>query len=164
MADPLRLPSGFCPIISAYSGSGPGGVSRTEIEGGYPRYALAWDGGVMQIALTLRLTEEEMAVWSHFFKMIRKGAEQFVCPIDTGLGMNDHLVNIVPDSYSTNRVGLGTDVSFTVDVEPEVYQFSDEESLEILAAWELQYTNPNLNRLLKRLEISANYDVQALNE
>ncbi|AHG63195.1 hypothetical protein [Advenella mimigardefordensis] len=164
MADPLRLPSGFCPIISAYSGSGPGGVSRSEVEGGYPRYSLIWDGGVMQIALTLRLAQDELFVWAHFFRLIKKGAEQFICPIDTGLGMNDHLVNIVPDSYSTTRNGLFTDVSFTVDVEPEVYKSTEEQSMDIVQAWEVIQQYPMMLRALKRLEISANYDVQALNE
>lgn len=164
MADPIRLPSGFCPIISNYQGAGPGGVFRSEVEGGYPRYALSWDGGVMQFTLTLRLSTEELEVWTHFYRVVKKGAEQFILPLDSGLGMSDHLANIVPDSYSTARNGTFTDVSFTVDVEPEVYKYTEEESLEVLAAWELQYSMPNLLRLLNRLEISANYDVQALNE
>lgn len=164
MAD-VRIPTGFCPIITSYTGSGPGGVSMTEVEGGPHRFALAWDRGPMQFALTMRLTPRAYEVWSHFYlNIIDKGAITFAMPLDSGLGMVDHDVNIIPDSYSVTRVSQNTDVSFTVMAEPGVYAFTDEESQEVIDEWEREQRVPNLKRLLDRLAIFSNQDVMVLND
>ena len=38
------IPNGFVPVVSqGYNPTGPGGIKRTEVGGGMPRYALDWD-------------------------------------------------------------------------------------------------------------------------
>jgi hypothetical protein len=111
------LPTGFVPIASAYSYSGPGGVSRAEVAGGAARYSLDYDKGVQQFSVTLVLDKSEFSVWTAFyFHLIRKGAVSFSMPLDSGFGNQLHSCNIVPGSYSAIATdGIAYAVSFVVE-------------------------------------------------
>lgn len=120
------MPSGIKPTVAAYSHDGPGGVQRTEVAGGAPRYALQYDRGLQRFNVTLILTKAQFSVWTAFYiHIIRKGAITFDMPLDSGFGTEPHACNIVPGSYSASRTG-GTAmvVAFTVEAENKAYDFS----------------------------------------
>ena len=125
MANPV-LPNGFKPTVAAYSHNGPGGVKRTEVAGGAPRYALDYDRGLQQFNVTLILNQMQFSVWVAFFiHIIKKGAITFDMPLDAGFGTALHACNIMPDSYSASRTGgIATAVSFVVEAENKAYDMT----------------------------------------
>ncbi len=117
------LPNGFVPSSSSYSFDEPGGVMRTDVDGGMPRYALDWDRGVQRFKITLVLDLMEFSVWTAFYHFqIAKGAIAFDMPLDSGFGVELHTVNIKPGSYSAARTGGALMVvSFIAETENHVY-------------------------------------------
>lgn len=154
-----RIPSDMCPLVNGYQIGAAGGVMRTPVGGGRPRYALDWDRGVQQFQVTLLLDQTQFMAWSIFYhRTIKKGAISFEMDIDSGLGAEPHVVNIVPDSYSVVPTGgIFRSVSFIVEAESRVYDLTDEEAQGIVDLYE-EYGSAGLWRLLSRLEQFANVD------
>lgn len=125
MPNPV-MPNGFKPTVAAYSHDGPGGVMRTEVAGGAPRYALEYDRGLQKFNVTLILDKMRFSVWVAFFiHIIKKGAITFDMPLDSGFGTEMHACNIMPGSYSASRTGgVAMVVSFVVEAENKAYDFS----------------------------------------
>lgn len=126
---PAVLPQGMAPIVSGYSQGAPGGVQRTDIAGGSARYSRSWDRGTQQHACRLILDKLQYSVWTAFYLYaIAKGAIPFAMPLDSGLGLLLHVVNLVPGSYSVSHEG-GTVVfvDFTVETTSGAYSLSDAE-------------------------------------
>jgi hypothetical protein len=121
------LPAGFDVVASSYGSDDPGGVLRTEVAGGMSRYSLDWDRGPQRYAITLMLDAAAFSVWVAFYhRIIRKGATPFDMPIDSGLGVTSHSVNIVPGSYAVSHTAETLcNVSFTVEAENQIYGLSD---------------------------------------
>lgn len=117
------LPHQFVPLASGYSCDDPGGVMRTDVAGGAPRYALEWDRGTQRFIVTLMLDAAAFSVWCAFYHhLIRKGSLPFNMLLDSGFGTSPHLVNIVPGSYSAARTGGNhTAVSMVVETEGQAY-------------------------------------------
>lgn len=120
------IPAGIKPVVQSYGQDAPGGVMRTEVAGGAPRYALDWDRGVQRHSVTLILNEQQFAAWTVFFlHQIKKGALSFEMQLDSGFGAQMHTVNIVPGSYAANRTdGIMTVVTFTAEAESKAYAMS----------------------------------------
>jgi hypothetical protein len=121
-----RLPAGIIPSTSqGYSYQGPGGVTRTQVAGGFPRYAMDYDRGAQTFGVTLVMDTYQHQMWTLFFyNEIKKGSLPFDMPLDSGLGVSDHTVNILPDSYSsTNANGTTWIVSFSVETESQAYLY-----------------------------------------
>lgn len=156
------IPSGLRPVVSGYSFNGPGGVARTEVAGGAPRYALDWDRGTQAFNVTLILDELQFSVWTLFYHhTIKKGALSFDMPLDSGMGEQTHSVNIVPGSYNAARTaGQITVVSFTVEAESTAYQLGADEAEAALALYEVY--GRNSNALFDRLTRFANSDTNVL--
>ena len=129
------MPSGFRPITQSYSQGSPGGVMRTEVAGGFPRYGLDWDRGLTQFQCTLILSSLEFSVWSAWFhQVIKKGAITFDMPLDSGFGVQAHACNIVPGSYSAARVnGPVTSVSFVVEAESKAYELAEDDAAALVS-------------------------------
>lgn len=132
-----RIPNGLKVTATAYSAGAPGGVMRTEVAGGAARYGLEWDRGTQQFRVQMILDAQKMSIWTVFFlRIIRKGAVTFVIPLDSGMGMQDHDCNIVPDTYATNRLGGEvTSVSFAVEATPSAFELSDADAAAIVGVW-----------------------------
>lgn len=156
------LPNGFKPTVAAYSHDGPGGVLRTEVEGGAPRYGLDWDRGVQKFNVTLVLDKAQFSVWTAFFiHIIKKGAITFDMPLDSGFGTELHACNIVPGSYSASRTGgIAMVVSFVVEAENKAYEFSAVDAQGMVDLYN-EYLD-NSNALLARLAQFANQDTAVL--
>ncbi len=128
------LPSQFKPIFGSYSHGGAGGVSRTDVAGGSPRYALQFDRGFQKWNVTFNITDVAYEVWVVFYhRVIDKGAITFLMNLDSGFGLEPHSVNILPDTYSASSVDWGRHViSFVCEGESTVYNLSDEDSNAIM--------------------------------
>lgn len=133
----IRIPNGLKIMASAFGGGAPGGVKRTEVAGGAPRYGLEWDRGVQQFRVQMVLDAQRMSIWTVFYlRVIRKGAFTFIMPLDSGMGTQDHDCNIVPDTYTTSRVGAnGMSVSFTVETRPTAFAMSDADANAMVDVW-----------------------------
>lgn len=133
----IRIPSGFEPVVQGYGFKGPGGVKRTMVAGGLPRYALDWDRGSSEFNVALVMTAAKFAVWTAFYHLIiKKGSITFTMPLDSGLGLQDHDCNILPDSYMATRTnGPITTVTFSVDATPRIYETTAAEAQELIDFW-----------------------------
>lgn len=163
MATPV-IPVGMCPAVSPYSFGSPGGVDRTDLEGGVGRYAMAWDRGTQVFNVTLMLTQEHFTVWNVFFlRVLKKGALTFLMDIDSGFGLEPHNCNILPGSYNAVLTsGTVYAVAFQVEAEAaSTYDLTDDEVQDIIDIHNA--TNGNTRALFDRLAQFANVDTLVLN-
>jgi len=128
------IPKGFQPVVEGYSMDDPGGVMRTEVAGGAARYALDWARGPQRFTVTLILDSNQFAIWQAFyFYSIKKGAIAFDMPLDSGFGVANHSVNIMPGSYSAARTsGIMMVISFAVEAESMVYALGEDGATALL--------------------------------
>lgn len=161
MTNPV-LPNGIKPVVSNYSIDGPGGVVRTDVAGGMPRYAMDWDRGPQRFNVTLILDALQFSVWSAFYHhVIRKGSLSFDMPLDSGFGVSAHTVNIVPGSYSAARTsGIMMVVSFVAEAENKVYDMTAADAANLIDLYN-QY-GAYSNALLDRLAQFSNVDTNVL--
>lgn len=158
------IPRGMCPAVSPYSFGSPAGVDRTDLEGGIGRYAMGWDRGTQSFNVTLMLTQDKFTVWNVFFlRKIKKGAITFLMDIDSGFGLEPHHCNIIPGSYNAVLTsGTVYAVAFQVEAEAaSTYNMTDAQVEGLLEMWE--ETDGQLQALLDRLAIFANFDTNLLN-
>ena len=156
------IPKDFCPVVEGYSIGAPGGVLRTEVAGGAPRYGLDYDRGVQQYKVTLVLDALRFSVWTAFFHhVIKKGALSFDMPLDSGFGLQPHTVNIVPGTYSAARTGgVLTVVSMVVEAESAAYGLSASDALALLELYAAY--GQRVNAVLDRIAIFSNKDTNVL--
>lgn len=156
------IPGQFKPLVSGYGFDEPGGVMRTEIAGGAARYALLWDRGVQRFKVTLILNTLQFSAWSAFYHhIIKKGAIAFDMPLDSGFGVSNHSVNIVPGSYSASwGDGQLVSVAFVVETENQAYGMSATDAQGLLDVFE-EYGSSS-NELLTRIATFANSDTLVL--
>lgn len=128
------LPRDLVPVVSGYQFDEPGGVVRTDVAGGAPRYGLDWDRGTQRFQVTLILDGLKFSVWSTFYHwQIAKGSIAFDMPLDSGFGVSAHRVNIVPGSYSAARTGgVMMVVSFVAEAESQVYAMGAADAAALL--------------------------------
>lgn len=132
----ITIPQGMAPIVSGYSQGAPGGVNRVDVGGGRARFMTEWDRGTQQHACRLVLDKLQYSVWSAFYLYsIAKGALPFSMPLESGLGLRPHVVNVVPGSYSVSYdSGAVVLVDFTVEATSGAYALSDAEVAAVVAA------------------------------
>lgn len=154
----ISIPKGMVPIVSSYSNDGPGGVVRTDVAGGAPRYGLDWDRGTQQFRVTLILDALKYSAWSMFYHhIIKKGSLSFEMTLDSGMGCMPHLVNIVPGSYTATRtVGILTAVAFVVEAEATAYSYTGDDAQSLVDMYD-QYT-AGVFAFMDRLAKFANVD------
>lgn len=158
------IPVGMCPAVSPYSFGAPGGVDRTDLEGGVGRYAMAWDRGTQTFNVTLMLQLANFTVWNVFFlRVIKKGAITFLMDIDSGFGPEPHHCNMLPGSYNSVLTS-GTVYAVTFQIEAEAastYNMTDAEVEGLLELNDASGGKPKA--LLDRLAQFANWDTNVLN-
>jgi len=156
------LPSRLVPLAASYALDDPGGVMRTEVEGGASRFALDWDRGPQRFHVSLLMDALQFSVWTAFyFHLIKKGAIAFDMPLDSGYGADTHSVNIMPGSYSAARAShVLWSVSFEVEAESEVFEMSVADAEDLIALYE-EY-GPSSDELLARIDQFANVDTLVL--
>lgn len=160
-----RVPAGFKPVAAGYSIGAPDGVELTPVAGGMPRVAQNWSRGKQQVQLARVMGSDEFTVftiWLH--KTIRNGALQFLAPLDTGMGLQDHLCLMAPGSYSAVPLAgrLWWSVSFTVLAENSAYALSDADAQAILDLWEGLGGDEDMGELVERIAQFATVDTLVL--
>ena len=156
------LPSGLKPVVSGYQFDEPGGVMRTEVAGGAPRYALDWDRGTQRFQVTLILDALQFSVWTTFYHwQIAKGSMAFTMPLDSGFGVSPHSVNILPGSYSAARTGgIMMVVSFVAEAENQVYAMTAADAAALIDFYNVNGAHGPF--LLARIAQFANVDTLVL--
>lgn len=156
----IQIPTGFVPVVQGYGMKGPGGVRRTDVAGGSPRYGLEWDRGFSQFNVAMVMTEVKFAIWTTFYHLIiKKGSITFSMPLDGGLGVQDHDCNIIPDSYTATRTdGRVTTVTFSVDASPRIYDITPADGQTLIDFWNLY--GEDGSALLARIALFATVDLR----
>lgn len=156
------MPNGLKPVVEGYSIDDPGGVMRTDVAGGAPRYALDWDRGTQRYSVTLILDALQFSVWTVFYHhSIKKGSIAFGMQLDSGFGAAMHQVNIMPGSYSATRTsGIMTVVSFIAEAESQVHELSAADAASVIDIYNT--AGAGTNALLDRIAQFANGDTNAL--
>jgi hypothetical protein len=148
------LPRDLYPVTSpsGYSYASAQGVSMTQVEGGFNRYALDFDRGTRLYNVSLACTAGHLQVWELFYlRIIKKGVLAFEMPLDSGTGLEQHIVNIIPNSVNTTETdGNNFVVTFQVEAESKIYDFTDEGTEAILSIWE---TSGDVGEFLDRLAL-----------
>lgn len=151
----INLPRDLYPVTSpsGYSHGSAGGVNRTEVEGGFNRYALSYGRGVQLFNVALACTASHYQIWTLFFyNIIKKGALSFNMPLDSGAGLQQHEVNIIPQSVNVAETdGNNFVVTFQVEAESSAYDFDDGGTGAILALWETGADIADITELFDRL-------------
>lgn len=157
------IPNGLVPVTSpsSFSFTGPGGVVRTEVEGGSPRSALSFDCGPQLFSVALVCDPDEFFIWSLFFHhTIKKGAISFDMDLDSGTGVATHSATMVPGSYQANNTNGSTwIVTFQVSAESKAYDYDAGAAALIIDAYNAGTT---LTTILDALEQFATVDSNVL--
>ena len=158
----LSIPKGMQPVVSGYAMDDPGGVMRTEVSGGASRYGLDYDRGTQRFTLTFIFDALQFSVWEAFYHhKTKKGAIAFNVPMDSGYGVSNHLVNIMPGSYNAARTnGVMMVVSFTAETENQAYLMTATEAGGLVDLYD-QYGEAS-NALINQLDIFSNHDTLVL--
>ena len=156
------IPAGLCVAANGYSFSGPTGARRTDVAAGRARYGLNYYGGTSQFAVTLVLRDDQMRVWSLFYhRKIALGTLPFELELDSGMGIQPHECNILPDSYQAVLNQTVWAVTFNIEARASAYDLDQTVSDLELEYWDS--TGQFLGPMLDRLTIFANSDVLILN-
>lgn len=135
------LPRDLYPVTSpsGYSYASAQGVHMTQVEGGFNRYAMDFDRGTRLFNVALACTAWHLQVWELFYlRIIKKGALAFEMPLDSGTGLEQHIVNIIPNSVNTTETdGNNFVVTFQVEAESKIYDFTEGGAAAILAIWDV---------------------------
>ena len=157
------LPRDLYPVTSpsGYSYASAQGVSATQVEGGFNRYALDFDRGTRLFNVALACTAGHLRVWELFYlRIIKKGALAFEMPLDSGTGLEQHIVNIIPNSVNTTETdGNNFVVTFQVEAEPKIYDFTEGGAAAIIAFWD---ANRDMGEFLDRLALFTLEDTLVL--
>lgn len=157
------MPSRIVPRVTGYQAGAAPGVAATQLEGGAPRTALAFDRGVQVFDVSFLLTVLEYSVWVTFYlRRILKGAVSFAMPMDSGYGLDDHTVTMVPNTYQAAHMAGRRHVlvSFQVWAESQAYEMTDADADALLELYE-EYGDQT-DALLRRLAQFALVDTLAL--
>jgi len=148
------LPRDLYPVTSpsGYSYASAQGVSMTQVEGGFNRYAMDFDRGTRIFNVALACTAWHLQLWELFYlRIIKKGVLAFEMPLDSGTGLYQHIVNIIPNSVNTTETdGNNFVVTFQVEAEPKIYDFTEEGAAAIIAIWN---AGGDVGELLDRLAL-----------
>lgn len=156
------IPAGLCVAANGYSFSGPTGGRRTDVAAGRGRYGLNYFGGTSQFAVSLILTPDQFRVWTLFYhRKIALGTLPFAMDLDSGMGIQPHECNILPDSYQASKNQTVWAVAFNTEARASAYDLDQTVSDLELEYWDSagQFLGP----MLDRLTIFANQDVLILN-
>lgn len=160
------LPSAFVPSIShgGYGYKGAGGVSRSSVAGGRGRYARSYSNSTRMFQVSFFLRDaSKILLWELFYvNSIQNGALAFSMPLNSGMGVLPHIVNMIPESLSINFIDSDiATVGFSVEAEPSSYAYVGEggQSLtDVIIAY-----GDDAAIVLNQIHILANIDSNVLN-
>lgn len=157
------IPRDFKPLITGYSFEGTSGVLQTKVAGGSDRFGRQYRRSSQLFKVSMNMRPAKLSVWTNFyFLLIDEGATKFTMGIDSGQGLQDHVCNIVPNSYSAVRAPNSqiTVVSFVVSAVATVWNNTKEDAQAIVDFWDAY--GEQSTGLLDLLERFANVDTRVL--
>jgi hypothetical protein len=114
----LRFPATLKPIVSkGYSQTRAGNVWRVDVQGGTPRQGRDTYYEPVPISVTLVVSCLGRQAFLSFLNNIGGGADSFIMPHDTGLGIADHLIQITSTISDSTDDGKNWVISFTATAE-----------------------------------------------
>lgn len=117
---PEYFPANICPtIVQGYAFGTPNNVLSIETMGGAPLQVLDYRTGPVEIGVTViggRLIRDVMS--DFIYGKINAGADKFYMNLDSGFGIEEHIVQMVPQSVKFDG-GSGPvwSISFTARAE-----------------------------------------------
>jgi hypothetical protein len=158
------IPAGLQPnVVGGLSYGAPGGVVRSSVGGGFPRYGMEWDGGTQIFRVTILCTSGiQFSIWTAFFlRTVKKGALPFGLPLDSGFGKAEHVGYIVPGTYQVDRtVADCVAIAFDFETESQGLLLDEDAAQTLVDLYELY--GEDMLRLFGRLATFANFDTTVL--
>lgn len=119
----LRFPMSLRPIVNrGYSQTRGSNIYRNSVQGGPPRQGRDTYFEAVPISITLVVSSLGRQVFYSFLNNISGGADSFIMPNDTGLGVQDHLVWITSTISDSTEDGKNWVISFTATAERTAIQ------------------------------------------
>ena len=147
-----KFPSTLRPIVNkGYSQSRGGNIWRSNVQGGLPRQGrdTFYDSVPIQVALVVSSLGRQ--VFYNFLNLIDGGASSFLMNLDSGQGIEEHLVQITSDISDSTQTGTYWAITFTAMAERTAIQDADPEfSAELVELFD-QYGD-NLTSFLNLYE------------
>ncbi len=114
----LRFPASLKPIVSkGYSQARGSNIWRVDVQGGTPRQGRDAYFEPVPISVTLVVSGLGRQAFYSFLTRIRGGADSFVMPHDTGLGIEDHQITITSKIDDSTDDGKNWVLTFTATAE-----------------------------------------------
>lgn len=119
----LRFPASLKPIVSkGYSQTRGSNIWRVDVQGGVPRQGRDTYFEPVPISVTLVVSSLGRQAFYSFLNNIHGGADSFIMPHDTGLGIEDHQILITSTISDSTDDGLNWVLSFTATAERTAIQ------------------------------------------
>lgn len=119
----LRFPASLKPIVSkGYSQTRGSNIWRVDTQGGVPRQGRDTYFEPVPISVTLVVSSLGRQAFYSFLNNIHGGADSFIMPHDTGLGIEDHQILITSTINDSTDDGLNWVLSFTATAERTAIQ------------------------------------------
>lgn len=114
----LRFPMSLRPVVSkGYSQTRGSNIWRVDVQGGVPRQGRDTYFEPVPISVTLVVSSLGRQAFYSFLNNIHGGADSFIMPHDTGLGVEDHQILITSTINDSTDDGLNWVLSFTATAE-----------------------------------------------
>lgn len=119
----IRFPMSLKPIVNrGYSQTRGSNIWRNDVQGGVPRQGRDTYFEPVPISITLVVSSLGRQAFYSFLNNIHGGADSFIMPNDTGLGVQDHLVWITSQISDNTDGGKNWIISFTATAERTAIQ------------------------------------------
>ena len=119
----IRFPMSLKPIVNrGYSQTRGSNIWRNSVQGGAPRQGRDIYFEPVPISITLVVSSLGRQAFYSFLNNIHGGADSFIMPNDTGLGVQDHLVWITSQISDNTDDGKNWIISFTATAERTAIQ------------------------------------------
>lgn len=119
----IRFPAALKPIVSkGYSQTRGSNIFRNEVQGGAPRQGRDTYFEPVPLSIVLVVSSLGRQAFYSFLNNIHGGADSFIMPNDTGMGIQDHLVWITSTISDSTEDGINWVISFTATAERTAIQ------------------------------------------
>lgn len=119
----IRFPASLKPIVSkGYSQTRGSNVFRTSVTGGLPRQGRDVYFEAVPFSITLLTSSLGRQAFLSFLNNIHAGADSFIMPLDSGLGIQDHQVMITSTINDSTDDGINWTFTFTITAERTAIQ------------------------------------------
>lgn len=119
----IRFPASLKPIVSkGYSQTRGSNVFRTSVTGGLPRQGRDVYFEAVPFSITLLTSSLGRQAFLGFLNNIHAGADSFIMPLDSGLGIQDHQVMITSTINDSTDDGINWTFTFTITAERTAIQ------------------------------------------